>query len=301
MALVALVASLAACTPEPDMGEPQPWVAVDAITGTMRPVIGIEPTPVRARGAVDGMIRVVTYNVEQGADVNGLAKAILGDEELAKADLIMVQEIEDHPHEGGSRASRLAAKLGMGFVYAPERQTRDGGTHGTAILSVFPLSNVQVMQLPRVDLPWSKAPRIALAADVDTGSRRFHVITMHLDTRMSIQQRILQIRPAVLDAPDHTLVGGDFNTNPFTWADGTIPQLPSNSVAGVDQAPMLDDYMQHIGYQTPTASSGPTNHTALIDTRLDSIFVKGLDVAPGQVEREIGLSDHWPLWVDLVD
>jgi endonuclease/exonuclease/phosphatase family metal-dependent hydrolase len=246
------------------------------------------------------MLRVVTYNVEKGADVDGLARAFAQDAELARADLVLLQEIEDHPGEGGARAARLAGKLGMGYVYAPERHAGDG-THGTAILSVFPLANVQVMQLPRVDLPWSKAPRIALAADVVRGDRSFHVITMHLDTRMSIQQRILQIRPAIIDAPPRTVVGGDFNTNPFMWVDGSIPQLPANSVAGIDQAPMFDDYMQHLGFGTPTASSGPTNHTAVQDTRLDSIFVRGLDVAPGQVEREIGLSDHWPLWVDLVD
>ena len=296
-----LTASLAtACTPTPDMGAPQPWVSAEEMSGEMQPQIGLAEAPVRARGAADGMLRVVTYNVEQGKDVDGLARAFAQDAELSKADLVLLQEIEDHPGEGGARAARLAKKLGMGYVYAPERHAGDG-THGTAILSVYPLTNVEVMQLPRVDLPWSKAPRIALAADVVRGDRSFHVITMHLDTRMSIQQRILQIRPAVIDAPARTIVGGDFNTNPFMWADGSIPNLPANSVTGIDQAPMFDDYMQHLGFETPTASSGPTNHTAVQDTRLDSIFVRGLDVAPGQVEREIGLSDHWPLWVDLVD
>jgi endonuclease/exonuclease/phosphatase family metal-dependent hydrolase len=296
--LFAALVLLSACTPE--MGDPQPWVPIGEMTGPMVPLVGVAPSPVAGRGAADGMLRVVTYNVETGRDVDALAAAFESDDELARADLVMVQEIEDHPGEGGARAARLAQELGMGYVYAPERH-EGNGTHGTAILSVYPLVHVQVMQLPRVDLPWSKAPRIALAADVDRGDRTFHVVTMHLDTRMSIQQRILQIRPAIIDAPARTIVGGDFNTNPFSWTDGSIPNLPENSVGGTDQAPMLDDYMSHLGFETPTAHLGATEHTAVEDTRLDSIFVRGLDVAPGAVEREIGLSDHWPVWVDLVD
>jgi hypothetical protein len=104
LAALAAASLTSACTP--DMGVPQPWVAVDEITGEMQPQIGLALSPVRARGSADGMLRVVTYNVEQGRDVDGLARAFAQDAELAKADLVLVQEIEDHPGEGGSRASR---------------------------------------------------------------------------------------------------------------------------------------------------------------------------------------------------
>src|SRR6266508_3266747 len=132
------------------MGDPQPWVPAEDITGPLRPELGESPVPANARGLDLGALRVVTYNVERGEDVEGLAETFDVDDELSHADLVMVQEIESHPGEGGSRAKRLAAKLGMGYVYAPERLQGDG-THGTAILSVYPLRNVQVMQLPHVD------------------------------------------------------------------------------------------------------------------------------------------------------
>ncbi len=299
LGFVALLA-VSACAPTPEIGDPQPWVPAEDIVGAFRPEIVPAAVPARAHGVQDGMLRVVTYNVERGQNVAGLATWFEKDAELRQADLVMVQEIEDHPGEGGSRTARLARRLKMGYVYAPERINGDG-THGTAILSAYPLSNVRVMQLPHVDLPFSEAQRIALSADVDLGDgRSFHVITMHLDTRMSIQQRILQIRPAIIDAPDRTVVGGDFNTNPYMWADGSIPQLPTNTVAGTDQAPMFDDYMRHVGFATPTQDLGPTERNGPQDSRLDSIFVRGLDVVPGQVEREVDLSDHWPLWVDVV-
>jgi endonuclease/exonuclease/phosphatase family metal-dependent hydrolase len=296
-ALAVAALGLVACGP--DIGEAQPWVDIAEMQGVLAPE-WLAPAPL-ALADMREKLRVVTYNVGKGEDVEGLARSFEDDAELARAQVILVQEIEHHPGEGGSRAARLAARLGMGYVYAPERVEGDG-THGTAILSVFPLENVQVMQLPHVDLPWASAQRIAVGADVMVGSEQFRVITVHLDTRLNIQQRILQLRPAIIDAPERTIVGGDMNTNTYVWADGSIPQLPVESVVGSDhQALALDDYMRCLGFGTPTANSGSTQHTALLDSRLDSIFVRALASRPGTVEREIDLSDHWPLWVDVHD
>jgi endonuclease/exonuclease/phosphatase family metal-dependent hydrolase len=292
----ALLTTTIACTP--DMGDAQPWVPIEEMAGPLSPEYVAATMPATARGAQPGLLRVVTYNVLRGENVDGLASAFDDNDALRQADLVLLQEIEDHPGEGGSRAARLAAKLGMGFVYAPERFEGDG-THGIAILSVYPLSHVAVMQLPQVDLPWSERQRIALAADVQVGDQIFRVINTHLDTRLSIPQRILQLRPAIIDAPERAIVGGDFNTNPYMWVDGSIPQVPTQTVTGTDQAAQFDDYMRHLGFATPTAGSGPTQHTPVLDSRLDSIFVRDFAASPGKVEREIDLSDHWPLWIDV--
>jgi endonuclease/exonuclease/phosphatase family metal-dependent hydrolase len=295
---LAMLLSVAACGPE--IGPTQPWVDVDDIQGVLRPEWADPPAPL-VRPDPRERLRIVTYNVHKGENVEGIARSFADDVELAQAQVVMVQEIEDHPGEDGSRASRLAALLGMGFVYAPERVEGDG-THGTALLSVFPLANVQVMQLPHIELPWSSAQRIALGADVVVGSMSFRVVTVHLDTRLNVPQRILQLRPAIIDEPERTIVGGDFNTNTYIWAEGSIPNLPVESVVGADhQALALDDYMRALRFTTPTANSGSTQHTAVLDSRLDSIFVRSLSAQPGRVEREIGLSDHFPLWVDVFD
>ena len=81
-----------------------------------------------------------------------VAAAISGDPHLSATDVLLIQEIEDHPGEGGSRASRLAAALKMAFVYAPAR-TEGDGTHGLAILSRYPLERVEVMELPDFEFP----------------------------------------------------------------------------------------------------------------------------------------------------
>mgnify|MGYP001593276469 CR=1 FL=1 len=279
-----------------DLGPTAPWIDAAEIGGPLAPELGPPPG---IPASAPAQLRVVSFNVEKGADVEGLAAAIRGTPALATADVLLLQEIESHPDEGGSRASRLAAALGMGYAYAPERVEGDG-THGPAILSRWPLEHVQVMALPFADLAISDAPRIALAAEVAVGDQVLHLVDLHLDTRLNATGRILQMRPAVLDTPWPTIVGGDLNTNPYLWAGDTVPQLPVDSLVDSDQAPVIDDYMRHIGYATPTADLGPTQRFGgVVDSRLDAIFTRGVTGVPGAVERTVTLSDHWPLWIDV--
>ncbi|MCC7000267.1 MAG: endonuclease/exonuclease/phosphatase family protein [Deltaproteobacteria bacterium] len=286
---------LAGCTSE-ELGQTQPWTSAADITGPLSPETA--PVPGEVAFTAPMRLRVVTYNVHKGEDVAGLASAILGNPNLATADIFLLQEIEHHPGEGGCRAARLAALLGMGHVYAPERLQGDG-THGTAILSRYPLENPRVMALPQADLVGSGTRRIALYAEAVVGAVRLHLVDVHLDTRLNATDRILQLRPAVLDTPWPTVVAGDLNTNPYLWADSFIPQLAVGSVADSDQAPVLDDYMRHIDFTTPTARLGAT-WSGVVDARLDAIFTRGVTAVPGAVERGVTMSDHWPVWVDIV-
>ncbi len=280
-----------------DLGPTAPWIDAADIHGAMAPEV-VAP-PAFAPSIAPAKIRVVSFNVEKGADVDGLARAIRATPGLADGAIFLLQEIESHPGEDGSRASRLAAALGMGYAYAPER-IEGHGTHGPAILSPWPLERVQVMELPFADLAISQAPRIALGAEVHVGDAVLHVIDLHLDTRLNAVERIMQMRPAVLDAPWPTIVGGDLNTNPYLWAEDTVPQLPVGSVVDSDQAPVIDDYMRQLGYATPTAELGPTQRFAgVIESRLDAIYARGVQCMAGKVERSVTISDHWPLWVDV--
>jgi endonuclease/exonuclease/phosphatase family metal-dependent hydrolase len=293
--LAALAIFLAGCSLE--LGPTAPWVDADSVEGPLAAELVAPPANALA---VPAVVRVVSFNVEKGADVDGLARAIRSTPGLAGGTIFLLQEIESHPGEGGSRASRLAAALGMGYAYTPERIEGDG-THGPAILSPWPLEHVQIMALPYADLAFSRAPRIALAAEVHVGDAVLHVIDLHLDTRLNATERILQMRPAVKDAPWPAIVGGDLNTNPYAWvADGALPEVPTDSVVDTDQAPVIDDYMRHIDYATPTAGLGPTQSFAgIVDSRLDSIYVRGMSCVPGAVERSVTISDHFPLWIDV--
>jgi endonuclease/exonuclease/phosphatase family metal-dependent hydrolase len=275
-----------------DLGPAQPWQAIDQLPQlpSAMAVERSDPGTFRTTGAaVSSPLRVVTYNTEYGQDPAGLAAAILGDPELARAGLFLFQEEERYPAEGESRAARLARLLGLGYLYVPAR-TKGAGTHGLALMSAFPIDAVEKMDLPLAD---NGVPRIAVAADVHVGDRTLHIIDIHLETRLNPRDRVAQLHPAVIDAPDAVLVAGDFNTNWVTWA-GSVPVLASDR----DQAPILDSYMTSLAFEAPSATSGPTEHAYGLEFKLDSIYTRGLDVTFGGVVRT-GPSDHWPMYIDV--
>jgi len=277
-----------------DIGSSGDWVAADQITGALAPASGDLPPGVRVAAAA-GTLRVVTFNVEMGGGLDGLAAAIEADPELARAGLFLLQEEEAYPEEGTVRASRLANGLGAGWYYLPAR-TKGTGTHGLAIVSRYPIENVEVMDLPASS---SGHPRIAVSADVIVGTARLHVVNIHLDSTLNIRDRILQLRPAVLDLETPVLVGGDFNTSPFVWEDGQLPLIAPGQIVDTDQAPQLDDYMRGLGFDTPAAGVGATERKFGVECRLDAFFPRGLTVTPATVERSVAGSDHWPVWVDV--
>lgn len=285
--VAAALVSLAACGV--DLGPSQPWQSIDSAALTM-PAEQSWPTVFEVgRPIQTDPLRVVTYNTEYGQDPDGLAAAILADPALSRAGVLLLQEEEAYLDEGSSRAAQLAERLNLGFVYIPARH-KNGGTHGLALLSAFPLDHIQKMDLPLAN---NGVQRIALAADVHVGDRTLHIIDIHLETRLNPSERVEQLHPAVIDAPDATLVAGDFNTNWIAWA-GSIPVLANDR----DQAPILDSYMDAIGFDTPTKDSGPTEHAFGFEFRLDSIYTRNLDAKFGGVVRT-GPSDHWPMYIDV--
>jgi endonuclease/exonuclease/phosphatase family metal-dependent hydrolase len=157
-------------------------------------------------------------------------------------------------------------------------------------MSAFPLQNVEKMDLPLAD---NGVQRIAVACDVQIGDHVVHMIDIHLETRLNPRDRVLELHPAVIDAPENTLVAGDFNTNWITWA-GPVPVLGSER----DQAPIIDSYMEALRFDAPTAASGPTERMYGLEFKLDSIYTRGLVAEFGGVVHT-GPSDHWPLYIDV--
>jgi len=274
--------------------------ALPALTQTagesaLRPESGALAPPV-ARSPE--RLRVVSFNVHYARDVGLLAQSLKSNPALRDADVFLLQEIESYAGEGSSRARKLAEALGLNYVYAPARSTRSGGTHGLAILSRYPLSEIEVVPLPHNDLGAKTRRRIALGATVEAAGRRLRLYNLHLDTRINIDARLAQLAP-VLEAarrqPHETVViGGDFNTNPLRWAwGGRLPWFRSN------QAAEVDSFMDARGFATPLTASGSTTHRKLWKVRLDSIYIRGLEPKDFHIEEGVDVSDHFPVWLDL--
>jgi endonuclease/exonuclease/phosphatase family metal-dependent hydrolase len=238
-------------------------------------------------------VRVVTFNVHYGADVPALAEAIRSNPRLRGADILLLQEIESHP--GDDRAAKLARSLNLHLVYAPARVEGDG-THGLAILSRYPMTDLEVLGLKKYDLGYrGTRRRIAMAATVELPQRKVRVYNVHLDTRLTPAERLQQLEPVMAEAVKQpaAIVGGDFNT--ITAVPSLLPLLPL-PVPGYSQAEGLDAYMKGQGFAAPFAGIGSTHRFPM---RLDAVFAKGLAVEARGKETSVIVSDHFPLWVDV--
>lgn len=279
------------------LGPSGTWVPIADVTGALAPATGTASVAQQAQGSsAPTTLRVVTYNIRDGGvDPATIAAALMANSNLATADVVLLQEAEAFPVEGTPRVERLAAALGMSWIYAPARPEL-AGTLGDAILSRYPLDNFAVMALPLASL---KRQRIAVAADLHVGARTLRVVTTQLDTSLNITNRVRQLHPVVIDLPAVAIVGGDFNTNPYAWQDGVVPLVGTAAIADTDQAPLLDDYMAQQGFANPTAALGITEIKYGIESRLDAVYARGVTVLGGGVERSIGLSDHFPVWIAI--
>ena len=113
------------------MTESRPWVPVEGITGVLAAELSLPPSTTGGgvRPAVmPNPLRVVTYNVQLGLDVEALAVSLLEHPGATARPAYLLQEEEAHQ---GPR--RLAARLGFGYVYVPARGARPRA-RGLAIL-----------------------------------------------------------------------------------------------------------------------------------------------------------------------
>jgi endonuclease/exonuclease/phosphatase family metal-dependent hydrolase len=228
----------------------------------------------------------------------GKAARVLDDgDRMPRADVVAIQEADRGTVRAGERhvARELAEALAMNYVRAHVPTPTDvapkdrkwwldfeerigvgeAGDTGVAILSRLPLSNTARVELPWNDCPWR--PRLAVAASVPFGVGRMHVFNAHIDTHASVEGQLEQHR-AIL-AP--VVLLGDFNT--------------LNDEARHAARALLESH----GYATPLPTNTPTWRSGPLRYHYDWIFTRGLRVTRWGVARVRGISDHWPMWVEV--
>jgi endonuclease/exonuclease/phosphatase family metal-dependent hydrolase len=134
-----------------------------------------------------------------------------------------------------------------------------------------------------------KRRRVALGATVEIDGQAWRVYSAHAETRISMKKKMEQFNAILEDLaryPKDTpaIVMGDLNT----WepnADDKTAKLFSDA-----------------GLTTPFAGNATFRRRVLfvpIEMKLDWIWLRGLEATSFGIDREIEISDHWPLWTNL--
>jgi endonuclease/exonuclease/phosphatase family metal-dependent hydrolase len=237
-------------------------------------------------------LKIVTYNIRWrgGEDLRKLIELLRSDALIGQASILGLQEVDrNKKRTGNTNTARLIAEeLGLHYAWAapPPAQGKEQEEEetGVAILSVYPLKDLSRIVLPN-EGPGGRR-RVALGATITIGPNALRVYTVHAETRTTKEKRSQQFQ-AVLDdlarrpKQDRAVVLGDFNT--ITGAD-----VRATSQLFTDAR-----------FQTPFPNSEPTWKTLIIKLKLDWVWLRGLRARDYGIDRKIGLSDHWPLWVNV--
>ncbi len=199
-----------------------------------------------ARPRLRSFLRVVEWNVERGARLDGIIEALNHHPVLRFADLLLLNELDDGMTR--SRNLNVAFEVGRALeahaVYGVEYLELTKGTsrelnlpgentaslHGNAILTRHSFSNPEVVRLTRCENNFESREkrlggRIGVMVDLDITGIHLTVATTHLDVVNSPRCRAKQMR-ALLEALERRekshgavassiVVGGDLNTHTF--------------------------------------------------------------------------------------
>jgi endonuclease/exonuclease/phosphatase family metal-dependent hydrolase len=213
---------------------------------------------------------------------------------IADADVILLQEVVHRKGEAEELEDALARKLGRHAAFAKEFELAPGLTEGLAVLSRYPIRDVEVLPLARYNCLFNSRDRIALAVTTDTPLGPVRLYNVHLDNRLNAGDRVAQVRTAIESAarfPGATLIGGDFNTNHIYWV-GRLAPLPYMQ----RQATAVERIMRSHGFRTPFMKTGPTfDHLGL---QLDWLYMNRLKAVQAGIEP-VDFSDHHGIWAHL--
>jgi endonuclease/exonuclease/phosphatase family metal-dependent hydrolase len=238
-------------------------------------------------------IKIVSYNIRwrAGDELNQIAKLLKEDPDVGGAAILGLQEVDRHKKRTGNSntAKTLADELGMHYVWAapPTVNKTDEEETGVTILSIYPLSDVQRIVLPHAGPNGRR--RVALGATVELDGQRWRIYSAHAETRIPVGKKIEQYNAILEDLRRYptempAIVMGDFNT----WE----PNADDKTIKLFSKA----------GLSTPFDGQSTFRRRVLfvpIELRLDWMWFRGLEAAGCGVDRQIKISDHWPLWTTV--
>lgn len=241
-------------------------------------------------------IRVVTFNAHFGRNPEKIISAFKQNKNLAKADVIFLQEIEDHVKELSPRAEQIATELGMNHYYAPSRRAWRKGTHGIATLSRFPLLQNTIVHLPVYNMLVRTHQRIALLSEIKIHQTQITFCNVHLDARLNTNSRIEQLDFLIQNLKKNNgkvILGGDLNTIPFRMSAKIVPLFLQ------DQKGKIHEHLVSEGYRHFWQRDGYTMKQGPLRMQLDHIYSNQFSIVKSGAERRLRISDHVPVWADI--
>jgi endonuclease/exonuclease/phosphatase family metal-dependent hydrolase len=230
--------------------------------------------------AFNGSLKVVSWNLNFATRVDQAINEFQTVDELRDADIILLQEMDEHSIE------KVAQALEYNYIFYPAAiHRRHNRQFGNAILSTWPLSSPKKIILSQ-SFAGLKHNRIAARVLVNLGDQQVVAYSAHLDMVWMLpgqnrtQVDVLVDQVAGEEYP--AIVGGDFNS----WSAGSIQ--------------ILEERFGEIGLERVSQGTGPTIKTyGGLKLTLDHIFASLIFESQAGVWQNTAISDHAAVWTIL--
>jgi endonuclease/exonuclease/phosphatase family metal-dependent hydrolase len=251
-------------------------------------------TTLRKLTSTPAEIKVLSYNIRwrSGDDLKEMIKLLKDDPEIGGASILALQEVDRRKKRSGNNntAKIIADELGLYYAWAapPAKKPTDEEETGVAILSVYPLSEVKRFVLPHPGP--GKRRRAALGATVEIEKRQWRIYSVHAETRINFDKKLEQFKAVLDDLASYpknmpAIIMGDLNT----WepdAHDKVVKLFSDA-----------------GLKTPFVEGKKTFKRRILfvplELKLDWVWLRGLEASSCGIDRQIEISDHYPLWTNV--
>ena len=158
-------------------------------------------------------IRIATFNIHNGLDVDYNFKTIARDILQSGASVVALQEIDQMTSRNQYQDTMQLLSEYTGFPYYSYFATvpnMQGGQYGIAVLSKYPINSFEGEWLPRNG---NAEQRAALKTVINIGGASLSFISTHCDGGI-IEKELATIRQ-MLSAGELYAIGGDFNSQDY--------------------------------------------------------------------------------------
>jgi endonuclease/exonuclease/phosphatase family metal-dependent hydrolase len=219
-------------------------------------------------------LRLATFNIKLARRIDR-AIGVLRSDSLRGADILTLEEMDDHGTDAIARALHLNYVYYPGAIHPTEHKY-----FGPAVLSPWPIVATRKIILPHVSRTRHQR-RTVTAADVLVRGILMRVYAVHLETPAGGSDRVRR------EQVDRILADADRFEGPVV-------------IAGDFNSYSIGLYLEHHGYRWLTRYLDPT----VSMFTWDHIFVRRLRPAgpdwSGVLRRTNGASDHRPVWAVVV-
>ncbi len=253
--------------------------------GTVVSAIATSPFPREQIGAPP-LLKVVTFNIQQGYDINGNLNfsGILTDLRTIDADIIGLQESDTCRISSGNGdiVRFLANKLHLYSYFGPLTVT---GTFGIALLSKYPIINAQTHFM------YSEGEQTAtIEAQIIVQTTTYNIFVTHFGEdeydKLKQAEKIIELTTG----KSNTILLGDFNFHPWT-EQYNLTTTVLNDAWLLVWPTGIDDQ----GY------NGLTNNWLNPTSQIDFIFVSpDITLSDCRVIRGAHSSDHLPVIATII-